>query len=368
MKTIGLVSANYTSNRFGSLVAQRPLASLPFGGRYRLLDFILSNMVNSGITKVGIITPYNTASVIDHVGSGKPWSLDRKKDGLFLMPGSVYGIHTGDTRFLFRDIIENRAFFERSEADYVILAASSDVYNMDYRELIKDHEKDGNQITILYKKVSLSDGKNGMFLDINSKTGAVRGIYDYSASGPANAFMDCMIINRSFLIDCIKWFAQLEYKDIITIISDNLDKFSVGSYEFKGYLGKINNIMDYIKVSKDITDYDIRNEVFNEDRRIITKVQDDAPVLYKGNGTSKNSIVGAGCRIEGKVEDCTIFRSCKVGKDAYVKNSVVMMYCEIGDGAVLENVICDKNVKVSAGSKIIGTADKPIVLDKGTTV
>lgn len=367
MRTIGLITANYSNDNFGSMTKNRPLASLPFGGRYRLIDFVLSNMVNSGITKVGVITPYNSGSVIDHIGSGKPWSLDRKKDGLFVMPGSVYGIHSAESRFLFRDILDNRAFFERSDADYVVLATGSDVYNMDYSEIVKSHEESGMQITVLYKKLPIGSDRKGYYLDLNSD-GSVISIEHSAPTVSANYFMDCLVIDKDFLMDFIRWFEQLEYKDLIEIIHDNIDKFKVGSYEFKGYLGKVNDIGDYLKVSKDIADFDIRNELFHGDRTIITKVQDDAPVLYKGNGTARNSIIGAGCTIAGNVENSTVFRSTKIGQDAIVKNCVVMMYCEIGDGAVLENVICDKLVKISAGSKIIGTADKPVVLPKGTTV
>lgn len=367
MKTIGLITANYSNDNFGSLTKNRPLASLPFGGRYRLIDFVLSNMVNSGITKVGVITPYNSGSVIDHIGSGKPWSLDRKKDGLFLMPGSVYGIHSTESKFLFRDILENRAFLERSDADYVVLATGSDVYNMDYSEIVSSHEDSGMQITILYKRMPIGSDRKGYYLNIDSES-TVRSIDTAPQTRSANYFMDCLVINKSFLMEFINWFSQLEYKDLIEIIRDNIDKFKVGSYEFKGYLGKINDIYDYLRVSNDITNFDIRNELFHNDRTIITKVQDDAPVLYKESGNAINSIIGAGCTVEGRIENSTIFRSTKIGKSAIVKNCVIMMYCEIGDGAVLENVICDKMVKVSAGSKIIGTADKPVVLSKGTIV
>lgn len=367
MKTIGLITANYSNDNFGSMTKNRPLASLPFGGRYRLIDFALSNMVNSGITKVGVITPYNSGSVIDHIGSGKPWSLDRKKDGLFLMPGSVYGIHSAESRFLFRDILDNKAYFERSDADYVVIATGSDVYNMDYSDVIRLHEESGMQITLLYKKYPIDCGIKGYYLDLN-EDGEVVNICVESTKGSANYFMDCLVINKDLMMDFIKWFEQLEYKDLIEIIRDNVDKFKVGSYEFAGYLGKINDINDYLKVNNDIADFDIRNELFHNDRTIITKVQDDAPVLYKANGTATNSIIGAGCTIAGKVENSTIFRSTCVGKDATVKNCVVMMYCEIGEGAVLENVICDKMVKVSPGSKIIGTVEKPVLLSKGATV
>ena len=146
MKTIGLISATYSGNGFGGLTKNRTLSSLPFCGRYRLIDFALSNMVNSGIQTVGVITPYNSGSLIDHIGTGNPWSLDRKSGGLFLMPGSVYGVETGECRFLMRDLIENKKFLERDDADYVIVTSSSDVYNMSFEPLIKAHAESGRQI------------------------------------------------------------------------------------------------------------------------------------------------------------------------------------------------------------------------------
>ena len=367
MKTIGLITANYTNSKFGSLTEKRPLASLPFAGRYRLIDFVLSNIINAGITKVGIITPFNSGSIIDHVGSGKPWSLDRKKDGLFLMPGSVYGVHTDDSKFLFKDITDNRAFVERSDSEYVLISSSSHVYNMDYNELIDFHAASDNEMTILYKKVVAEEGCIGYFLNIDSN-GKVKGFDTNPSIGSSNLFMDCVIVNRNFLLDCINWFEALGHKDFFEIINDNIDKFKVGGYEFTGYLGKIDDVSEYLKVCSDLADYDIRNEIFHEDRTIYTKVQDDAPVLYRGAGTAVNSIIGAGCRIEGVVDHSSIFRSTKIGSNAIVKNCVVMMYCEIGDGAVLENVICDKFVKVSPGVKLIGSPEKPIILDKGMHV
>lgn len=367
MKTIGLITANYTNSNFGSLTAQRPLASLPFAGRYRLMDFVLSNMVNAGITKVGIITPYNSGSVIDHVGSGKPWSLDRKKDGLFLMPGSVYGIHTDDSKFLFKDFIDNRAYIDRSDADYILISASSHVYNMDYNELINCHAKSGNEMTMLYKKIVADEDQIGLYIDIDND-GQVKDMRKNPSIGSSNLFMDCVIVNRDFILNCINWFGPLGHKDFFDIINDNIDKFQVGSYEFKGYLGKVDDIKEYLKVCRDISDYNTRMEIFNKDRTVFTKVQDDAPVLFKGNGTGINAIIGAGCKIEGYVENSSIFRSTNIGPDAKVKNCVIMMYCDIGEGAILENVICDKFVKVSPGVKLIGSPNKPIILEKGTSV
>lgn len=367
MKTIGLISGNYVSEKFGALNEHRTLASLPFGGRYRLVDFVLSNMVNSGISKVGIITPMNSGSLNDHVGIGKSWSFAQKGEGLYLMPGSTYGIHSAGSRFLFRDIIQNKVFLERStKADYVLISGCTDVYNMDYTPFIEAHEKSGNHITMMYKKIDKNSGHKGYFLDVDSDNKVSKINRDYNST--ENMFCDCFIINKDFLVNFIEWFKAFEYLDIIEVIRNNMENIKIGAYEFTGYYGKINTINDYLKVSKDMFDYDIRNEVFHHERIIYTKVQDEAPALFLEGSDAKNAIVATGCRVEGKVQDSIIFRSTKIAKNASVNNSVLMMHCEIGEGAVLENVIADKFVKISAGTKIAGTPEAPIVLPKGTVI
>ena len=167
MKAIGLISANYGSSEFGALLENRTLASLPYGGRYRLIDFALSNMANAGITTVGVIAPVNSGSLIDHIGVGNPWSLGRKRGGLFTMPGSVFGMQRFGSRFLMRDLIKCEDLYTKDEADYVIMSGSSDVCNIDYVPLIDAHEKSGKSITMVYKKVPRGEEFQGYFLDID---------------------------------------------------------------------------------------------------------------------------------------------------------------------------------------------------------
>ena len=363
MKTIGLISANYDGSRFGELTNNRTLASLPYGGRYRLIDFALSNMVNSGITTVGIIAPYNSGSLIDHIGIGNPWSLGRKKGGLFLMPGSVYGIQAAGSRFPLRDLIANKLFFTRDNADYVIFTGSSDVCKMDFEPMIKQHHNSSSPITMIYKKVPRGEDYTGFFLNCNDE-GKVTSI-DTKAEGWANYFTDCFIADREFIIRFIDWFAALDYMDMVQVIKDNMGKLDIDTYEFKGYLGKINSAADLLKVNQDMCDYDIRNEVFcDPERTIYTKTQDEAPVFYLPGSDVKNSIISAGCSIEGRVENSIIFRSVNIGKNAVVKNSVIMMHCDIGDDVVLDNVICDKYVTISAGTKIYGGGGDPVIFGK----
>ena len=370
MKTIGLISANYRGEGFGDLTENRTLASLPYGGRYRLIDFALSNLANSGITTVGIIAPYDSGSLIDHIGIGNPWSLGRKNGGLFLMPGSLYGVQTGGNRFLIRDMLKNIKFFERDDADYVIISSSSDVYNMDYKPLIEAHSKSGRVITLVYKKMPRGeDLKNkGYCLDID-ETGKVTALKP-EAFGWCNYFMDCCIVNREFMLTFLHWFGALEYMDMFDVVRDNLDTIDVGAFEFRGYFGKISSTADFLKVNQGMTDYDIRNEVFcNPDRLILTKTQDEAPVFYTPDSDVRNATISAGCRIEGKVENSTIFRSVNIGKGASIRNSVIMMHCNIGEGAVLDNVICDKYVNINPGAKIYGSGgEDPVIIGKGSTI
>lgn len=367
MKTIGLISANYGGSRFGELTENRTLASLPFGGRYRLIDFALSNMVNSGITTVGIVAPYNSGSLIDHIGIGNPWSLGRKSGGLFLMPGSVYGIQATGSRFLLRDLIVNRKFFERDDADYVVLTGSSDVCNMDYEPVIKQHAESNCPVTMIYKKVPRGEDYTGYFLDI-SEDGRVNAI-NTEGFGWCDYFTDCFIIDREFILEFINWFSALDYSDMVQIIRENLDTIEIGTYEFKGYLGKINKAADLLKVNQDIFDYDIRNEVLDNPERVIyTKTQDEAPAFYLPGSDVRNSVIAAGCKVEGRVENSVIFRSCNIAKGAVVKNSVIMMHCDIGEGAVLDNVICDKYVTINDGVKIYGGGGDPIVIGKEKTI
>jgi glucose-1-phosphate adenylyltransferase len=367
MKAIGLISANYSGSGFGDLTDNRTLASLPYGGRYRLIDFALSNMVNSGITTVGVICAYNSGSLIDHIGSGGPWSLSRKSGGMFLMPGSVYGVRAENGRFLLRDFITNKKFFERDDADYVIISGSSDVYNMDYKPLIEFHSQSGRPMTMVYKKLPKGEEVKGLFLHADEK-GKVTQITNTS-TGWSNYFIDTFIVDRKYILEFMDWFKAIDYMDMLHIIMDNIEKANIGMFEFKGYFGRINNSTEFLRVNQDFLDYDMRNEVFcDPERTIFTKAQDEAPTGFLETAEVRNSAIAAGCRIEGRVENSIIFRSCEIGKGAVVKNSIIMMHGIIGEGALLDNVICDKYVTINPGVKIYGGGGAPITIGKENNV
>ena len=360
--TIGLISANYTNEKFGTLAAKRTLASLPYGGRYRLIDFPLSNMINSGISTVGLITPYNYRSLMDHVGVGKAWSLGRKVGGMFILPGSVYGVRSSASKFLQRDIIQNRRYIDRDTADYVLFCGSNKVFNMDFRPLIEQHERNAYPITLAYKKVEHGENCDGFFLNVDD-SGKVAGIR-YNAEGEANYFLDCFVIDREFLISFINWFDALSYMDVMEIVMDSLNDIGVDAYEFQGYVGAVNNLDDYMRVNMDLLKPEIRTELFNSERKIFTKVQDEPPVLYRPTANVKNSIISAGCIVEGEVENSIIFRSSHIKPGAVVKNCIIMQHGMICEDAYAANMICDKYVTIGRGARIEGGADHPFVIGK----
>ena len=334
-KTIGLISANYLPEENMEIVETRALAALPFGGRYRLIDFPLSNFMNSGIQSVGLIMPFNNRSLIDHVGTGKSWGFGRKSHSLFLLPGKAYGRRDENSKFLLRDLITNSRFLEYENEAFVLMCGSNNIFSMDFRPLIAAHEKSAAKITRVYKK---------------------------------NKFLDCFIMDLSFIMDIIKWFSNFDYMDINEIIDRFLPETEVGHYEFDGYFCSINSLADYFKANMDLLKEEVQEALFESAGDICTNIQDRCPTYFAPSAKVKNSVVAAGCTIEGTVENSIIFRSSNIKKGAVVKNSVLLQHAEIGEKAKLKYFVCDKRVLVKPGVVIEGSRENPCFAKKGTVI
>ena len=354
----GIVSTNYGNYSFGALLDHRPVASLPFGGRYRLVDFPLSNLVNAGITTVGLITPYHFRSVLDHVGVGKEWNLARKNGGMFVLPGSVYGFKSLHGKLLLRDLLENRAYLDRTGDSTFVIAGASSVMNIDLRPIIEQHFESGAQITMIYRPGATSAG---YCLTLDHDGRVVR-IAD-SLNGGDGAYLDYMIVEHETLERLLDMYAAAGHMDLLEVISENLAALQVRGCPFNGYVRLINTIEDYVACSHDLFDPAISDELFDYNRSIYTKVQDNAPAKYLG-GSARNSLIATGCTIEGEVVDSILFRNVTVGKGAVIKNSIIFQRCIIEPGAKLENVICDKFVHVRTGVVLSGTETNPFIVAK----
>jgi glucose-1-phosphate adenylyltransferase len=368
-QVMGLICANYNSDRLGVLTENRPVASLPFGSRYRLIDFVLSNMVNAGIRTVGLVTPYMYRSLLDHLGAGKDWFLDRKRGGLFILPGSIYGFKNMSTQFLVKDMILNMDYFLRSTNDYVILTTANQVYNMDYEKFFEAHSKSRADITLVYRSENPAKRERGLFLDLNFEKRITKMIHinpgiEKKDNPPPALFADCLIIERSQLIDLIGWYRAVDHMDLLDVLAENLGNLQVYGYEFTGYLGRVDSIDSYLKCSMEALLPENHDEVFFGDRPIFTKVRDGVPSRYSNTSNVTNSLVPNECIIKGRVENSVLFPGVYVHQDAVVKNSVLMQRCVIGKSALVDNVIADKFVNVGEGAIVMGSNHRPVVIKK----
>ena len=359
-KTLGIISANYNPAGFGELTENRPIATVPYGGRYRLIDFALSNMVNSGITTVGLITPYFYRSIMDHVGIGKPWNLAKKTGGLFILPGTVFGQRNSESKFILRDFIRNRMIFDKSKADYVLISACSNVSNIDYQPFIEAHVKSGCPITLMYKDEPGHKDFKYLKLKRNGHVAQFR----KAGEDSDHMFIGCMIFNKQFLLDFMKWYDAIDNMDITDIIEDHLSEFDVNTWKYDGYLGVVSSVPDYVRVNMEMMEPEVNDALFASERLVYTKVQDEPPTIYKDGAKVSNSLVAAGCVIEGTVENSVIFRACRIEKGSSVKNSIVMQHSVISKDAKIENTILDKYVTIEEGVEIKGSKSKPHIIGK----
>lgn len=358
---IGLVSTNYTRESFGKLTKHRPLAAIPFGSRYRLIDFPLSNMVNSGIISVGLITPHLYRSIMDHLESGKEFGLSRKHGGLFILPGSTYGYDLGTGKFSMRDLRGNIQYFTRRNFDRVVFAACDKIYNINYKDMDNFHEDKEANITLAYKKVDFAVA--GEYVIDFSEKGKIKGFRKLrKPEKNVNLFIDTLIIDKNVILKFIDWYKDNSYLDLYDAISENLGHLAVSAYEFEGYVKSINDIEDYMEASQELINSDVLRELFMCGRPIYTKVHDAAPVKYFDTSKVKKAIVGTGSIIKGEIENSIIFRDTEVNEGVVIKNSVIMQKSIIGKNAVLENVICEKNVVIGEGEVYKGTPNKPVII------
>ena len=367
---MGLINLDKKGNpNINILNYARPLASTPIAGRYRIIDFVLSNMVNSGITNVGIYAKEKYRSLTDHLGSGKDWDLSRKKGGLYIFSpentkyNNNYGFRSGDVY----SILANIDYIERSTEEYILIAPGYMLCIIDYKDSIKYHQESKNDITVLYKHVDNADEDflSCMTLNIDNNNRVLNIGTNIGAFPSANISMETYIMKRTDFIKCIYKIASLgTHAYFEDYIKKELPNIQVGAYEFKDYLKCINSIQSYAQCSKEMLKKEVSTELFNSERKIFTKDKSQAPTIYMKNADVRNSFVATGCKIDGTVENCTLFRKVEIGKGAKIKNCVIMQNCKIDPGVVLENVIFDKNVRISKDKELKGDKDYPMVIEK----
>ncbi|NLZ34888.1 MAG: glucose-1-phosphate adenylyltransferase subunit GlgD [Clostridiales bacterium] len=363
---LGIINLDENESRMGELVRFRTLAAIPISARYRIIDFVLSNMANSGIHGIGIFTPKKSRSLINHITNGRSWDLHRKKDGLRIFNFGDYDPFYDDVR----NFLDNMEFIEQSRKEYVLISPSYMICNIDYNNVLKKHIKDKNDITIVGKTVSNADEKflGCEVLNLNNKERVI-------SIGRNIGIEKNAIINMEMIIMKTELFVNIIYECVNTgihrkikeYIKSNLDNLKVGIYKFNGYLSCINSIKEYFDTNLDILNQDINNELFYCTNPIYTKSQDEPPTKYTENSRVLNSIIANGSYIEGEVRNCIIGRRVRIGKGAKIENCVIMQNSIIEDNVVMDKVVVDKGTLISENEKIKGTSNYPVTIQKQKT-
>ena len=365
---MGIVMADKAELNLNELTSMRSVAAIPFGGRYRLIDFILSNMVNSGIINVGVATNINYSSLMDHLGSGAPWDLNRKIYGLFMLPPYVRGsgsVRAGNIDQLYGVL----TFLRRSRQQYVLLASGRIVCNMTFDEALNAHIEKDADVTVIYHDKEKADAQlsRGVVYEIG-EDGRVTGI-EIEPHFPRSTCesMDMYIVDRLKLIEMIdEAYSRGSHDFIRDILLEKLETAKIYGYEYKGFVGKIDSVDSYYENSMKMLDDGIRKELFHSENRIYTKVKDQVPTQYGEGAEVDDALIADGCVIEGHVENSIVSRGVHIAKGAVVKNSIVMQNSVIEENCEIENVIIDKECTLRSGKKLIGHPEHPVILPKRT--
>lgn len=364
---IGIIFSNMHEETVPELVRRRTMASIPFGGRYRIIDFTLSNMVNSGISTVGLMANNNYRSLIDHIGSGKDWDLARKDGGVILLPPFS---EKNDKLYTTRlEALGSLAgFLSRRKEKYVVLTDCDGVARIDISKIIDYHEDKNADITLVTHYGKLGARKDFMLVKSNDE-GRVTELQlsPHVAEGTKeNIYINIMVIDRQFLLNLVEDSVAHGFTSFGSdILVKQLNSLKIYNYDFQGYYAGIDSMAAYYKHNMELLDKEVRDELFGE-RDIYTKVRDSAPSKYGADATVKNSLISDGCVIEGFVENSILFRGVKVGKGAVVRNSIIMQDNIIGPNTSLDCVITDKNVVISDNKTLCGCSALPYFIQKGT--
>lgn len=342
---MGLISLNDQPGQLAELTACRPLATVPVGGRYRMIDFVLSGMVNAGIANIGVLLPQNSRSVMDHLRSGKEWDLARKVDGLALLPYQSGGSN-GSTQLT--PLLANRDYLERSRQQHVLIAGADHIAHIDFHRAFLQHRQSGSHVTLV------AHNSSGCCRYKTGETGGLRPL-------------DIFVMDKHLLLDLTEE-CLAQGLSLCEAITGHLKELKTAVYEHKGYTATIDCLSSYFRRNMELLQQPVWDEVFRRSGLIHTKVKDEPPARYALGAKVKNSLIAGGCVIEGIVENSILFRGVRIAPHAVVRNSILFQDTVIDQNAFLYYAICDKNVTISAGRSLAGSPAQPVITGKGRMV
>ena len=378
MKSVaGLIFSNIHDKNITELTGSRTMASIPFACRYRLIDFALSNMVNSGISNIQVITHYNYHSLMDHLGTGKDWDLARRNGGIKLLPPYITAYASGanllySTRL---EAIKSVMFpISRLTEDYIVLSDSDVICNIDIKDLVKRHIDTNADVTMITHQVDLTPetAKNNVIItsDEDGKITDME-VYPTNVSGVRDVALNIWVISRELLVNFIRDATAHGYTSLTRdIFARNIKSMDLRVYRYEGYASQVTSFEEYFSTSMGLLSHpEYMDQLFRiEDRPVFTKVRNSAPTEYAEGSSVTNSLVADGCIIEGNVDNCILFRGVKIGKGTTVKNSILFQDTIVGENAYLNCVVSDKNVVIRDGRVLSGHESMPFYIDKSRMI
>ena len=374
MTAVGLIFSNIHDNNIPELTKQRTLGSVPYGGRYRLIDFAISSMVNSGISKIGVVTHNNYQSLLDHLGNGKDWDLARREGGIKILPPYISSFDNAAANKYYSSRLEALMgtvnFFRRCKEDYVVMSDCDVICNIDLNDVIEQHVRTEADITFV-TKVTTPKKHESIVIANADENGNLTDLYDAkNVEGEQRIYINVMVVKRTYLLDVLDVAIGRGYSSFKhDIIQKNIGKENYKVYDYKGCYAHIGSMEGYFDCSMRLLDKNVREQLFGiKNFPVLTKIRNSAPTRYCEGAEVKNSVVAEGCVIEGKVENSIIFRGVHVGKGAVVKNSVLFQDTYVCPGAQLNCVIADKNVMIKDKRVLSGCEDMPFYIGKNRSV
>ena len=373
MNAIGIIFANLHERNIPELTRSRTIGSVPFGCRYRLIDFTLSNMVNSGITDVRVVTQYNYQSLMDHIGSGKDWDLARRSGGIKVLPPNMrYNQnYTGGAHSRLESLMSISASISHIDEDYVIMADCDGICNIDLEDLLRDHIAHNADITMMVKRTRL-EGPLGETATIVTADDSGR-IIDLAmnpkyAEGERDVALNITVINTSYLQNVVQEAIAHGFTSMTRdVMMRNRFERNYRIYRYDGAFATISSMEDYYATSMAlIGNPAFRSALFGiEQRPVLTKVRNSAPTRYTDGSVVKDSLIADGCTVDGTVENCILFRGVKIGRGAVVKNCILFQDTLVGENVFMNCVISDKNAVIRDGNVLSGHPSKPYYIGKG---
>lgn len=364
MKAIGIILAGGNNNKMRELSQKRAIAAMPVAGSYRAIDFALSNMSNSHIQKVAVLTQYNAKSLNEHLNSSKWWNFGRKQGGLYVFTPSI----TADNGFWYRgtadSIWQNISFLKNSHEPYVVITSGDGVYKLDYNDVLDYHIEKKADITVVCKRLAATDDASRFGVVRTAEDGRITDFEEKPVeTEERNVSTGIYVIRRRLLIELIEKCAEEERHDIVNDILIRYKSIKkIYAYQHNEYWSNVSSVNSYFKTNMQFLSPEVRNYFFKQYPDVYSKVDDLPPAKYNPGSHVKNSLVSSGCIINGTVENSILFKKAYIGNNCTIKNSIILNNVYIGDNTYIENCIVESRDTIRANSNYVGDPNDPKIV------